>query len=58
MLGKISYSEGGKALQQVPLSSGCSFHGSVQDQVGCSLDQPGLVDGIRTHGKRLELDNL
>lgn len=41
---------------------GCPLHGSVQNHVKESLEQPGLVEGASAHGGavmgRLNLDNL
>jgi len=43
--------DGGEALKQViQRNCGCSLPGSVQGQVGCSSEQPGLVEGVPAHG--------
>ena len=44
------HSEGGEALEQVAQRScGCPLPGSVQGQVGCGSEQPGLVEGVAAH---------
>jgi len=48
---EILYCEGGEALAQVAQRScGCPIPVSVQGQVGRGLEQPGLVEGVPTHG--------
>jgi len=32
-------------------SCGCPFPGSVEGQLGQGFEQPGLVEGVPTHGK-------
>jgi len=37
---------------------GCLIPSSIQGEVGWGFEQPGLVGGVLTHSKGLELDNL
>jgi len=56
---EIFYSEGGEALAQVAHRiCGCPLPGSVQGQVGWGSDQPGLVEGVPSRGRGLELNDL
>lgn len=51
---EISLCEGGEALAVVSQSScGCLIPGSVQGQVGCGLEQPGLVEAVPAHGQEV-----
>jgi len=46
------YDKGVGALEQVSRRScGCPLPGSVQGQVGCGFEQPGLVEGVPAHGR-------
>ena len=49
---QILYYEGGEALAQAAQRScGCLLPGSVQGQAGWGFEQPGLVEGVLTHGR-------
>jgi len=49
---EILYYEGGEVLEQVAWRScGCLLPESVQDQIGWGSEQPGLVEGVSTHGR-------
>lgn len=55
----VFYSEGGKALAQIAQRNcGCPTPGTVQGQVGCSLDQLGLVENVPAHARGLKLSEL
>jgi len=44
--------EGGGSLEQVAQRScGCPLHESVQDEVGWSSEQPGLVEDVPAYGR-------
>jgi len=52
---EILHTEGSETLAQVAQQScGCPLPGSVQDQAGWGLVQPGLVEGVPAHGRGLE----
>ena len=56
---EVLHCEGGEALEQVAQEGcGCSIPGSVQSQVGWSLQQPDLVGGVPAVAGGLELDDL
>jgi len=51
---EILYYEVGEALAQVALRScGCPLPGRVQGQAGWSSEQPGVVEGVSAHGRRV-----
>ena len=52
-------SGGGEALAQAAQRS-CRYPmpKSTQGQVGWDLEQPGLLGGVHTHGRGLELDGF
>jgi len=48
---EILYYMGRETVEQVAQRScGCPLPGSVQGQVGCGFEQPGLVEGVPAHG--------
>jgi len=51
---EILYYEGGEALEQVAQRScGYLLLGSVQGQVRWGFEQPGLTEGVTSHGSRV-----
>ncbi|KAJ7407821.1 hypothetical protein WISP_124573 [Willisornis vidua] len=58
-LGKILYSEGGEAQEDVAQRSyGCLIPGSVQGQVRWDTEQCDLVEGVPVQGRGVERDDL
>lgn len=56
---EIIQCEGGEALEQAAQRScGLLIPGTVQDQGGWGLEQPGLVNGAATHDRALQPDIL
>jgi len=51
--------EGCEALEHIAQRSFvCPLSVSVQGQVGWGFEEPGVVEGVSAHGRRLELDGL
>jgi len=49
---EILHYEGGEALAQVAQRRcGCPLPGSVQGQVGCGFEQPGVAEDVPAHGR-------
>ena len=56
---EIFYSEGGETLAQVTQrGSGGPMHGNIQGQIGRGSEQPGLIEDIPIHCRRVGLDDL
>jgi len=54
----VFHTEGGDALEQVAQGGcGCPIPGSIQDQAGCSSEQPGLEAGNPAGAGGLKLDD-
>lgn len=53
------YSEGCEKLEQVgQRRCECPISGSVQGHIGRGFEQAALVEGVRPHGRGIELDDL